>query len=115
MENEHLQNTPNPLDATEEKGPVIGLVIILLVIIIGSVYFLYQRQAPIPEGELPTVDEVTTITEVATLTTITEQGTSDEINAIEEDLANTDIDTLDEDLAELDAVFDELESDLENI
>jgi len=84
-------------------GQIIGIVIIIGIIIIGGLYFygksLYQAA--------PIVDEDVTGAEIlerpdATTEALEQQGTSDEIVDIEEDLNVTDLDNLDAELENID-------------
>lgn len=84
-------------------GPVVGLVVIILIIALGSVYFLQDRE----ESQLDVTD-TEPVAEVQeqemqseSLEDISSQSSSDELNAIEEDLNNTNLDSLD-------ASFDDL-------
>jgi hypothetical protein len=98
--------TPSPSPApTEDKsvGPAIGIVIVIIIIILGGLYFWGQRidrQRSSPEESVlnisgPSAEE------------ILQQGTSDDISSIENDLGTTDIDTLGD---ELDAMEAELQA-----
>ena len=66
------------------SGPIIGVIIILVVVILAGLYFWGQK-------------DMTTETPVTTADTnsITAQSNSDNTDAIENDLNNTDVETVD--------------------
>lgn len=78
-------------------GPLVAIIIIVIILILGGLYFWGQR-ADISEPIIPADDTI-----VETLET---QSTSDEIVDIDADLEATDLDNLDADLA---AIEGELE------
>ncbi len=80
------------MEKNESIGPVIGLIIIIILIALGSVYFLGQRSL---DGDTDTQTQE-----------IQEQSSSYEISAIEEDLEDTDMESLDQELAEIEAELD---------
>lgn len=83
MDNQTPNTSPTPTGVPSEGGvgAVIGALIILVVIVIGGLYFLSQRGENNPE-----------------LNSIESQSSSDEIEAIEADLEATNIDNLDAEL-----------------
>lgn len=98
MENTpNMQMNQNPNDRS--AGPVIGLVIILIIIVAGGLYFWSSRETLAPQNGESNIQESTTTP--ASTETINEQGSSDEINSIEADLNSfneADINGLDSDL-----------------
>lgn len=64
-------------------GPVIGLVIILVIIIIGGLYFWTTRKTYAPQQEFTVPAE-----QASTTDEINQQNTSDDINSIEADLGS---------------------------
>lgn len=75
------ESTPNGSSA----GPVIGIIVILVIIILGGLYFWGQRN-----GENTILNEA--------LNAINLQSDSDEIDTIEADLNATDIENLDSEM-----------------
>ncbi|MEK7178796.1 MAG: hypothetical protein AAB727_00905 [Patescibacteria group bacterium] len=77
-------------------GPVVGVIIVIIVLILGGLYFLGQRVAR--EGFFePTAEEIQATPDEA-LNALTEIGTSDEVPAIETDLNATPLENLDAEL-----------------
>lgn len=84
---------PNVGQVQPEKkpvGPLIAVIIILVLIIVGGLYFLKERssqntQIPVPENSADTITE-----------TLKQQSTSDNLNSIEQDLNNTNVDNIDQ-------------------
>ena len=73
-------------------GPIIGLVIIILVIALGSVYFLQKRE------KAPVTTPVTinsTTTEPTEIVQIKTQGKTDDISSIQNDLNTTNMASID--------------------
>lgn len=81
------------------SGPIVGSIIIILIIVLGGWYFLSQKTA-VDDGM--TGDEIRQEQDDVTLNLGT-QGSTDEIDDIEEDLENTNLDDLDADLGNIDA------------
>lgn len=76
---EGQQNNPNmPRESSGSAGPVIGIVVILVIVILGALYFWNQSR-----------------TNDAALESIQTQNESDEANSIEADLDATNVDNLD--------------------
>ena len=68
----------NMTSERESKGPVVGIVVIIILLILGGVY-LWQSEAP---AETPVDTATTTTTITATTTDVGTQGTStDEVSA----------------------------------
>jgi hypothetical protein len=88
---EVIQTPPTPQRGGGENksfGPLIGIVIIILILVLGGLY-LWSNQSDL--GSLsPNEDGV--------IQALQEQGASDEVSAIEEDLSATDLESLDADL-----------------
>jgi hypothetical protein len=108
MENENNENTEATQDhvATEPEkpiGPAVGTVIIVLILIIGAFYFWGYKLE-----NTPAVDETVTAEEVlaqpdVSLDALNTQSSSDEIEAIEQDISTTDLEGLDAELENIDA------------
>lgn len=93
-----------PTEAKKSLGPVVGAVIVVLVIIVGGLYF-WGTQLNKEQGDAEiTAEEITAQADPA-LDALEQQGTSDEIADIEADLTATDLDGLD---AELEQIENEL-------
>jgi len=89
----NMNNVPNmnnaPTPSGSSVGPVIGIIIILVVIILAGLYFWGQK-------DMDTEIEETNTT--ASTESITVQSQSDETDSIENDLNNTEIESLDAEL-----------------
>jgi len=115
MKNENIEQQiptqeemPNTLQSDSPQqssfGPLVGIAIIVILLIVGGVYFWNttvdkERQ----ENQLPTIlpgDQVLEETD-AIVDQLNTQGTSDEVVDIETDLSATELDTLDSDLNDL--------------
>jgi len=83
------------MDTDKSYGPVIGLIIIILIIALGSVYFLGQRS-----------DKMNDKIDSTQMEQITTQSNSDEIADIEADLNSTEFSDLDAELNDIDAEFE---------
>ncbi len=92
---------PGNKSAKSSLGPTIGLIIILAMIIIGSLYFFVNDNGTLrPTSDEPNVTDIER--ELGDLRNLDE---SDELSAIMADLEATNLDNLD---AELDAAEQEL-------
>lgn len=95
------QETPNTLKEMASRGkssgPLVGVAIIVIVLIVGGFYFWKTKiNVPAPTDQLPTIQSGGEAD--AVVNQLQTQGTSDEINAIEKDLNATDLNTIDSDL-----------------
>jgi uncharacterized protein HemX len=85
---------PSSVPAAKEEngvGPIVGVIIILIVIILGGLYFWYKRaHAPAPTDSAA-VTEAATDAEVSEIMTT---SSSDDTASIEADLNNTNTDGL---------------------
>lgn len=79
-------------------GPVIGVIIIVLVLTLGGLYF-YGDQLNRKNGVM-TPEEIRNASD-ASVTNLGQQGTSDETAAIEADLNATDLNNLDKELQDM--------------
>lgn len=91
--NESVQaESMESIEATPEKsggvGPVIGSIIVIIVIVLGGLYYLNSVKVDIAKEEAPALNE------------------SSEIEAIEEDLNQTDLDNLDAEFSDIEAEID---------
>lgn len=93
--NDDMNTTPMSGGAPEEKpkgssvGPVVGAIIIIVLIVLGGLYFWGKKLA-----EAPTDEQTETLQDVRA---------SDALADIEADLNATDLDSLDNDLSEVEA------------
>jgi uncharacterized protein YpmB len=98
--------TPTPENKPKEGlvGPIIGSIIVIILVIVGGLYFwgtvINERQT--------TQTEAVDLNEDETLNDLTTQSDSDEVNSIEEDLNSTDLDNLDEELRDIEEEFDNI-------
>lgn len=111
------ENTDTQPDAVEKPssvvgGPVLLILTILLVAILGGMYYWItgMNDSPdMPTFERPTPEmnnEPESTTAEAQVETMQAVSTSDEINAIESDLEATNLDSLDAELNAIDAELD---------
>lgn len=100
MDTNQPQNNPSPSlinpMAPEKKstGPTIGLIIVVLVIILGGLYFWSKQTKENSDTNMMAEQEAMMIKE---------QGSSDEVGDIEADLNATNLDNLDAELGDIDA------------
>jgi hypothetical protein len=93
----------------EEKqgaGPLVGIIIIVLILVLGGIY--YAGKTETEEEVLPTAEEIL-MEEDTQIQELSDVGTSDEIDSIEEDLLDTVLDDLDSELEDIDAELEDLE------
>lgn len=86
-----VPNQMPPMQPTENKksfGPLIAVIVILVLIVIGGLYFLKERSSQ--EVYIPEIQE-DPITE-----SLNQQSSSDDLESIESDLNATDIENLDQ-------------------
>lgn len=84
-----------------QAGPVIGSIIVIIVLVLGGLYFIGQKVTK--EGVFePGPEEILNAPDL-TLETLKEQGTSDEVSAIEEDLDATMLEDLDAELQDIES------------
>lgn len=91
---------PNQMPLTQNmdkksKGPLVAVIIILVLIIVGGLYFLKERSAQ--EVFIPTE------TEDSVVESLNQQSSSDELESIEADLNATDLENLDQGAAAIEA------------
>ncbi len=107
--------TNHPVPETVANGPVLFLLVVLLIGILGGMYYWFivlqnQTSNPVAVPVRPTAEQnnepesTTAEAQVEALNTV---STSDELNAIEADLESTSLDGLE---AELQAIEAELEA-----
>ncbi len=95
---EELNN--NPLTVTEDRssGPIVGVVVIILVLVVGALYFwgaeLNKEQSQSAEKIVNGADPVTN--------SLRSQSQSDSVDSIQADLNNTDLDSLNSDIKNID-------------
>ncbi len=85
MDDQNNVNTGESTPRGGSAGPVIGIIVILVIIILGGLYFWGQR-----EGNDEVLNEE--------LDAINLQSDSDEVDTIEADLNATDIENLDSEM-----------------
>ena len=88
--------TPTPEGDGNSAGPIVGSVIVIIIIIIGGLYFWGQRLSQDMKGEDILSEEDALVADLV------EVSDSDEVGAIEDDLNATDLDDLDADLENID-------------
>lgn len=89
MEPENTNSTP--MQTRESSaGPAIGTIIVLLVIILGGVYFWMQRDERSTANQ--GLEEALDVS--ADLEALRQQDSSDETSSIEADLEATDVDSI---------------------
>ena len=86
------QTNQPPMPPSQKKpiGPVIGIIIIVLILILGGLYF-WGEKLNLNNGYQQTTEE----TSDAQTDQLNEQSSSDNLSAIEADLKNTDTANLD--------------------
>lgn len=86
---------PSPtVKAESAAGPTIGTIIVLLVIILGGVYFWTQRDnSPATDKSIEESLDAS-----ADLEAMRTQDSSDETSSIDADIESTDVDSIDADL-----------------
>ncbi|MDP3726016.1 MAG: hypothetical protein Q8R36_02345 [bacterium] len=101
-ETQNVQQTENFGNTPEKKiqvGPIIGSIIIVILLILGGLYFIGKRVsgedplAPEPQAILNTTDP--------SLQALEEPGFTDEIDSIQNDLSATNLDELDAELGNI--------------
>lgn len=108
-----ISHNPGPERVT--NGPILFILVVLLLGILGGMYYWFtilQNQAttPVPTTLRPTPEqnnEPESTTAEAQVEALNTMSTSDELNAIEADLESTNLDGLE---AELQAIEAELEA-----
>lgn len=96
--NSNIQGMPGVTPEKKSYGPLIAVIIILLVMILGGLYFLGQRMGTDPYENLQTMQEGDEITN-----SLEAQSNSDETASIEADLKATNVDSLDQGAAAIEA------------
>lgn len=98
-------------EGTSHLGPIIGVLIIMLVLILGGLYLWGRELSKGPAAteiiprEIENNEPETTRAE-ADAEILQTTSTSDEITAIEADIESTELDTLDAELEEIDRELD---------
>ena len=102
------EETPKP----SSIGPLIGIIIVILVIVLGGLYFWGQRVEKNADESMATKEGAmsegsdTADTSIELLET---QGSSDEITDIEKDLDSTDLENLDQELELIESELDTID------
>lgn len=93
-----IMNNPNPIEMPKKTqiGPVIGLVVILAIIVVGTLYFWGQRveKTQVPQNTTQT-EQTSDQTSDTQTTQLEVQSSSDEVNSIDADLQSTDFGNID--------------------
>jgi len=82
-------------EAKSSVGPVVGTVIIVIILIVGALYFWKNSDV------LQNKDQATNQTEDTVVADLSNVQSSDEISAIEEDLSNTGLEDIDAELSSI--------------
>jgi flagellar basal body-associated protein FliL len=118
-ENSSMSSESSEGSQTPVNGIIIAILALLLIFILGGMYYWFSQlttgiPTETPVSERPTAEENNEPESTNAEATVETQGalsTSDEITAIEADIAATELDSLDAELkaidAELDAALDE--------
>jgi hypothetical protein len=102
--NNLVPNAPKMNTSNEKEssaGPIAGSIIVIVIIILGGLYFLNQRTSDVDDSG-PTGDQIRLEGDEATLDLAT-QNESDEVDDIEADLDATSLEDLDKELGDIDA------------
>ena len=92
---------PQQPDNQEKSfGPLIGIVIIITLLVIGGIYYWLNLDIGAGRDEM-TAEEILSEKDPQ-LEALQQQGSSDEVAAIEEDLQATDLEGLDAELEQID-------------
>jgi len=101
---ENVSPAPEAGGHDEEKsaGPIVGSVIIIVILIVGGLYFWGKRLTEAdPTLQGPTAEEIAN-QEDPLLDSLQTQSTSDALTDIEEDLLDTNLENLDAELDQID-------------
>jgi uncharacterized protein HemX len=93
MADQNLINNTDPTTEspeTQSRGALAGTIIVIIVLIIGGIYFLFNRTSPQKQSS-----EDKTTSELLT------QGTSSDLQSIEADLSATNLDKLGQELLDI--------------
>ncbi len=100
------EQTSTYTEPVEEKstGAIIGVIIIVVLLVIGGLYYLGSRSGneQISDETAPAAEEILSETDSITAA-IEAQDTSDEIDAIQKDIDDTDLGNIDIDLGNIEA------------
>lgn len=100
-EQEETSTNENKQTPQKPMGPVVGIVIIVILLILGGFYF-WGAQLTDTEKEVKITAEEIINQEDTALENLQSQSNSDEIDAIEADLNTTDLENLDSELNAID-------------
>ena len=85
-------------------GPMIGSIIIIILILVGGLYFLGSLVA-VKKTEIQTEQAIEEQQETASVENTAKQSQDDSVTSIETDLKSTDIDNLDKSFTEIEKEF----------
>ena len=91
------QNETTKTITEESKGPTIGIIIIVLILLIGGIYIFTSRE------EISPVDEANPVADE-----LLNQSDSTEVTDIESDALNTNLDSLDTELQDIEAELNQI-------
>lgn len=98
--------TLNPKEEPSKAGPIIGIIIILIVLLAGALYFFGQTAKNI-EPQL-TPEEILN-QGASDIENLKVQSNSDSLNSIEQDLIDTDLTNLDKETSAIGTELDNLQ------
>lgn len=102
--NTPIQNMVASTQKDSTVGPLIGSIVIILIVIIGGLYFwgslITSKKAEIEEKNL-LEDQIKALEVEQTA----KQSTSTDVNSIEADLKTTNVDSLDSEISDIDKEF----------
>ena len=84
-------------------GPAVGIIIVVAILVLGGLYF-WTNQTFTNNDATPSIEEIRGGNDSVT-DRLEEQGTSDRVQDIENDLNTTDLESLDLDLSNIEAEF----------
>ncbi len=106
LENQ-IPTTQDSLSSKEGTlGPIVGSVIVIIVLILGGIFFWTERAEKVTNTQNETSSEEAgspVPTSDSTVTELETQSEGDEIADIQADIANTNLDNLDEELGAIEA------------
>jgi len=91
--------TYNPNQDTPKAGPIIGIIIIIVVLLAGALYF-WGKVADTTNRDNLTPENITAGA-AAEIASLKSQGTTDDLTTINEDLQATDLTGLDKEITDL--------------
>lgn len=101
--NPENNNPMQPVPVVEERaiGPAIGVIIIILVLVLGGLYFWGERMNKNTQMQNPQIEEMAS-PDTQTME-LEQQSSSDDINSIDADLRATDVNSLGNETTDMNA------------